>query len=85
MEETVLLTIVTATAVNVPRESGAKTVPKVPINFLEKKTKNFPYKRYSTQFNTMSELCTAIQFAPPYNKLEQYLASSQRKFSILQL
>ena len=39
MEETVRLTIVTATSVNVPRESGAKTVPKVPINlnFLKKK------------------------------------------------
>ena len=32
MEETVRLTIVTATSVNVPRESGAKTVPKVSIN-----------------------------------------------------
>ena len=31
----------------------------------------------------MSELCTAIRFAPPYKKLEQYLVSSQRKFSIL--
>lgn len=37
MEETVRLTIVTATFVNAPRESGAKTVPKVPINFLKKK------------------------------------------------
>ena len=41
MEETVRLTIVTATSVNVPRESGAKTVPKVSINlnFLKKKKK----------------------------------------------
>ena len=39
MEETVRLTIVTATSVNVPRESEAKTVPKVSINlnFLKKK------------------------------------------------
>ena len=37
MEETVRLTIVTATFVNAPRESEAKTVPKVPINFLKKK------------------------------------------------
>ena len=36
MEETVGLTIVAATSVNVLRESGDKTVPKVPINFLEK-------------------------------------------------